>query len=167
MNDSRTLSSIGRIALLLATFLSLAPAVQAAEHINVASGLTHAGGPLAIRGYDPVAFFTEKRAVQGVAAHAAAFEGATFYFASEKNQKAFTANPQRYLPQYGGFCAFGVALGAKFDGDPRLFAVVHDKLYFNLSPEIQAKWQADVEGNLRKADANWPKIQDKDPRELK
>ena len=144
-----------------------APTARAAERINVTAGLAFSGSPLAIHGYDPVAFFTENRAVLGLAAHTVTHDGATFYFASDENRKAFAADPQRYVPQYGGFCAFGVALGAKFDGDPRLFALVQDKLYFNLNPEIQEKWQADVSGNLKKAEANWPKIQDKEPRELR
>lgn len=169
MNTRRTRTLAAKIALpLLAIVFSLASSAHAAGRINVSSGLTLAGGaPLAIHGYDPVAFFTEGKAVLGLAEHSVAHEGAAFYFASEKNQKAFEENPTRYLPQYGGFCAFGVALGAKFDGDPRLFAIVHEKLYFNLSPDIQAKWKADVAGNIKKAEANWPKIEDKAPGDLK
>ncbi len=169
MTTPRTPTLAAKIALpLLSIVFSLAPAAHAAGRINVSSGLTLTGSaPLAIHGYDPVAFFTEGKAIVGQAAHSAAHDGAAFYFASEKNQKAFEANPSRYLPQYGGFCAFGVSVGAKFDGDPRLFAVVKDKLYFNLNPDIQAKWKADIEGNIKKAEGNWPKIQDKAPGELK
>ncbi len=169
MTTRRTPTLAAKIALpLLAIVFSLAPAARAAGRINVSSGLTLTGSaPLAIHGYDPVAFFTEGKAIVGQAAHSVAHDGAAFYFASEKNQKAFEANPSHYLPQYGGFCAFGVALGAKFDSDPRLFAVVEDKLYFNLNPDIQAKWKADLDGNIKKAEGNWPKIQDKAPGELK
>ena len=79
----------------------------------------------------------------------------------------FEANPGRYAPQYGGYCAFGVSVGAKFDGDPTLFRVVDGKLYFNLNPEIQTKWLKDIYGNIANANGNWAKIRDKSLAELK
>lgn len=153
---------------LVAFFLgALTQAAQANPRINVSQGLTQVGAPLAIHGYDPVEYFTEGRAVIGEAAYTIVHEGAAYRFASESNKKAFEMDPERYLPQYGGFCAFGVALGAKFDGDPRLFAIVDGKLYLNLNPAIQKKWNEDRARNIEKAQENWPRIRDKDPRELK
>ena len=79
---------------------------------------------------------------------------------------AFKANPDKYLPQYGGFCAFGAALGKKFDGNPRLWKIVNGKLYFNLNEEIVSKWVTDIPGNIAKADQNWKKIAAKRPDQL-
>ena len=124
------------------------------------------GSSLAIGGYDPVAYFTEGRARLGNAAHSARHEGVVYRFVSDANQRKFEADPSRYLPRYGGYCAYGVAVGAKFDGDPRLFRIVDGKLYFNLNPEIQRKWEQDVAGNIVKADGNWPRIRDKAPEAL-
>jgi len=138
-----------------------------AQQVNTTQGLTAAGAPLAIHGYDPVAFFTENRARIGKAAFAAAYQGAAYRFVSQANKEKFEKDPQHFVPQYGGFCAYGVAIGAKFDGDPQLFRIVANKLYLNLSPDIQAKWQQDVPGNITKADRNWLQIRDKAPADLK
>lgn len=155
-----------RLAIATLALAALALAAQAGTPVNVSQGMTLAGVPLAIHGYDPVAFFTAGKAVVGEAAHTAVHQGAAYRFANEGNKKAFEKEPGRYAPQYGGFCAYGVALGAKFDGDPRVFAVSDGKLYFNLNPDIQKKWNEDRAGNIRKAEENWPTIRDKDPAEL-
>ena len=73
---------------------------------------------------------------------------------------------ERYVPQYGGYCAFGVSVGAKFDGDPTLFRVVDGKLYFNLNPKIQGMWLKDIPGNITKADQSWTQIWGTAPAEL-
>ncbi len=155
----RTALALGLPALAL-TGLLTGP-VLAGSEVNVAAGLTAAGVPLAIHGYDPVAFFLESEAMLGSARHTVEHGGAAYRFVSEANRQAFERDPQRYLPQFGGFCAYGVSVGAKFDGDPRLFAIVDDKLYFNLNPEIQATWEKDVAGNIRKAEQQWPGIRTK------
>jgi len=155
-----------RLALAALTLCSLPMIAQASPQTNVSEGMTLAGVPLAIHGYDPVAFFTENKAVLGQASHTAVHEGAAYRFASRENQEIFEKNPERYVPQYGGFCAYGAALGAKFDGDPRLFAIVNHKLYFNLNPDIQKKWNEDRTGYIRKAEKNWPTIRDEDPAKL-
>lgn len=155
-----------RLSLVAATLL-IAFAANAADHVNVSSGLTLAGGPLAIRGYDSVAYIHENKAVPGSAEHSVLHDGAVYRFASSRNKAAFEKNPQRYLPAYGGFCAYGVAVGAKFDGDPEVFRVVDGRLYLNLNPGIQAKWGEDVTGNIDKADANWRTIRETPIAELK
>lgn len=147
--------------------LVAAPQTLAENEVNLGAGLTLAGASLAIHGYDPVAFFTEGEARLGDARYSVAHEGAAYRFVSEANRQKFERSPNRFLPQYGGFCAYGVALGAKFDGDPRVFVLRDGKLYFNLNPEIQATWQEDVAGNIRKADDNWPKIRTASPASLK
>jgi hypothetical protein len=79
--------------------------------------------------------------------------------------QAFKAHPERYVPQYGGFCAFGVSVGAKFDGDPQLWKIVDGKLYLNLNPDIQEQWEKDIPSHIGKADKHWPAIKDTTPAE--
>ena len=76
------------------------------------------------------------------------------------------ANSEKFVPQYGGFCAMGVALGKKLDGDPQAWRVVDNKLYLNLNKEVQAKWLEDVPGNLKKAESEWPQVSIKAPKDL-
>ena len=140
--------------------------VLADDEINTSTGMTIVGAPLAIHGYDPVAYFTEGRALVGKAVYTATHDDAAYRFISQANKEKFEANPDRYVPQYGGFCAFGVSVGAKFDGDPRLFRIVDGKLYFNLNPEIRAQWIKDIPGNIKKANRNWTQIGDKAVSEL-
>ena len=153
--------------LVLAGLLGVASVAVAGNQQNVSAGMTMAGAPLAIHGYDAVAFHTEGKAVIGSAKYAVVHDGAAYRFASEANRKRFEESPQKYAPAFGGYCAFGVAMGAKFDGDPRVFEIVDGTLYFNLDPDIQKKWSADKAGNIEKAGANWPKIRDKAAAELK
>ena len=161
-------TTIGPWGLDAALALTLAGSLPlGAAHVNATTGMTLAGAPLAIHGYDPVAYFDGGTARIGKAAHTATDGNAAYRFVSEANKKKFESNPERYTPQYGGYCAFGAAVGAKFDGDPQLFRIVDDKLYFNLNPDIQATWQKDIAGNIVKADRNWTEIQEKAPSELK
>ena len=163
---------ISRVALggLLAAAVIL-PAASVSRpgpfEVNTSVGTTLAGAPLAMHGYDPVAYFKEGRARVGQAVFSVKHGAAVYRFVSQPNKEAFERTPQRYAPQYGGFCAFGASLGAKFDGDPTLFRVVNDKLYFNLNPEIKEKWEQDIAGNIVKADGHWAKIRSKSPAELK
>lgn len=149
------------MALAAITFLSVAGASLAADEINVAGGLTGAGAPLAIHGYDAVAYFTDGAAMQGSAKHTAVHEGAAFRFVSDANKRKFEKSPEKYAPQFGGFCAYGASVGKKFDGDPRVFEVVGDKLYFNLNPDIKATWEKDIPKNIQKANSQWTKIRTK------
>jgi len=142
------------------------PAPVAGIDVNTTHGLTLAGPGLALRGYDPVAYFTEGKPVIGKATYTAMYNGATYQFASEAHLQAFKANPAQYVPQYGGFCAFGVAVGAKFDGDPELWRIEEGKLYLNLNPDIQEQWEKNIPGHITKADTNWPMIKDRAPAEL-
>ena len=119
------------------------------DEVNVSASLTGATKPLAIHGYDPVAYFTVGLPTTGSAKFTATHGGAAYRFASEANKAAFEKNPARYLPQFGGFCAFGVTVGRKFDGDPRVFEIVDNRLYLNLNPDIQAKWRKDTQRQHR------------------
>jgi YHS domain-containing protein len=138
---------------ILALTLLLSTPALAADLINV-SGESH----VAIDGFDPVAFFTDGKPVNGSPFISAMHQGATYFFASEQHKMLFTANPDKYAPQYGGFCAFGVALNALFPVDISTWQIRNDKLYLNLNPDILKKFNADFEGNLAKAEKNWPAL---------
>lgn len=121
---------------------------------------------VSLRGYDPVAYFTSNAPTKGDKKFSASYQGSTFYFASEKNRDAFKAAPAKFAPQYGGFCAMGVALGKKLDGDPDVWKIVDGKLYLNVNRDVSVKWNEDIAGNLKKAEANWPAIMGKAPNTL-
>ena len=111
---------------------------------------------VALRGHDPVAYFSDNKPVKGLAEHRAEHRGSTFYFASKANRDTFVADPTRYAPQYGGFCAFGMSNGYKAATDPAAFKVVNGKLYLNYNRDVQTMWSADIPGFIVKADGHWP-----------
>ena len=113
---------------------------------------------VALHGYDPVAYFVDGKPAQGRSEHSASAQGATYWFASEANQRAFKADPASYEPQFGGYCAYGVAQGYKPDIDPTAFKIVDGKLYLNLSPAVQKRWQEDITGFISQAAKNWPSL---------
>jgi YHS domain-containing protein len=129
----------------------------AADTINLSTGSTLVGPGRAAHGYDTVSFFSGKP-VMGSDKFIIAHEGATYRFADQANLDLFSANPEAYLPAFGGFCAFGVSVGKKFDGDPAFSKIVSGKLYFNLNGDIQQTWLGDVGGNIEKAIAQWRDI---------
>jgi YHS domain-containing protein len=124
---------------------------------SIAGNINDVGGA-AIKGYDPVAYFTDNRAVPGSDAFTTQYDGATFKFASAEHRDAFLADPEKYLPQYGGFCAYGAAANAKAAIDPEAFTIVNGKLYLNHSKSVQAKWLEDVQGYIASANKNWPTL---------
>ncbi len=113
---------------------------------------------LALSGYDPVAYFSDGRPVEGSAELSAEWSGATWRFSSEANRARFLASPERYAPQYGGYCAWAMARGEAVSADPEAWSIVEGKLYLNYSPEIQKQWEAAREESIRKADAAWPAV---------
>jgi|CXWL01.1.fsa_nt_gi YHS domain-containing protein len=116
------------------------------------------GNGLAIDGHDPVAYFTEQKPVKGSPEFRIEFEGSTFQFASAAHRDTFAANPEQFVLQYGGFCAYGMAKGYKAKIDPAVVTVVGDKLYFNYSEMVRSQWLSNIPGYIRKADANWPDV---------
>lgn len=131
--------------------LLLTGSALAAELVNV-SGASKA----AISGYDPVAFFTDAKPVHGSPAITAAYKGAVYFFATEDHKKLFEENPGKYAPQYGGFCAYGVGRGALFPVDIDTWQVRNGKLYLNLNTSVLEKFNSDFDGNVTKAEMNWP-----------
>lgn len=150
---------IGRVALGILLVLGVARTAMPADEVNVSSGGTMAGKPLALHGYDPVAYFTDGKPAVGDARHAAVYNGAAYYFATVDHRKTFEANPARYAPAYGGYCAYGVGVGKKFDGSPQHWTVKNDRLYLNVTAEISRKFAEDLGDNIRKAEKNWRTIE--------
>lgn len=111
---------------------------------------------VAIKGYDPVAYFTDNQPAMGTTEFTASHDGATYLFANAGNRDAFLAEPAKYAPQYGGFCAYAVAHGATAPIDPQAFTVLDGKLYLNYSDYVRAQWRNDAAGFISKADAAWP-----------
>jgi YHS domain-containing protein len=113
---------------------------------------------LALQGYDPVAYFTEKRPIKGDPNITAAYEGATYRFSSPQNKEMFEKDPARYAPQFGGFCAYAVSINTTASIDPALWEIVDGRLILQNSKRAWDKWHKDPSGNLQKADANWPRL---------
>ncbi|MGE0767364.1 MAG: YHS domain-containing (seleno)protein [Hyphomicrobiaceae bacterium] len=115
-------------------------------------------GGLAVSGYDPVAYFTDGKPVKGNPAIPFDFAGAKYLFASEANRAAFQKEPAKYAPQYGGYCAWAVAHGAKADADPNAWTIHNGRLFLNLDRSVQKSWVKNLPANIARADANWPKL---------
>lgn len=112
----------------------------------------------AVDGYDPVAYFTEGKPVEGSDEYTYDYNGAEWKFSSQSNLDAFKADPNAYAPQYGGYCAWAMAKGRFASGDPDNWTIVDGKLYLNYSDSVQRKWEKDIPGFIEKADAQWPQI---------
>lgn len=130
----------------------------------IAADYTHSTP--AVQGYDVVTYHTDKRPLRGNGNFVAAHDGATYQFSSKGNLETFKANPERYVPAFNGYCAFGVSVGKKFIGDPEVWRVVDGKTYLNLDSGIQNEWLKDVPGHIKTANKKWRKIKDKDPASL-
>ena len=125
---------------------------------NVRAGEFYEKGGTALLGHDAVAYFKDGKPVKGVTEYKAEYKGSVFVFASEAHRAAFVADPARYAPQYGGYCAFGVAGGYKAATDPAAFSVVDGKLYLNYNRDVQKQWSADIPGFILKAEGKWPAV---------
>jgi YHS domain-containing protein len=121
---------------------------------------------VAVQGYDVVTYQIDGKPQQGNGNHLATYNGITYIFVNEANKKMFESNPDKYLPAYGGYCAYGVAVGKKFVGDPEVWEVVNGKLYLNLDNKIKGIWVKDISGHIKTANKNWKKIKHKNPEDL-
>jgi YHS domain-containing protein len=150
-------SSISRLAILTITLL--AGFFMTGSLFGQALNLDKNG--VAIQGYDPVAFFTEKKPVKGKATLSSQSGGATYHFSSEANKKVFDAEPTKYIPQFGGFCAYGVAKGDKVKIEVDAFQIVDGRLLLQYDKKVRDLFTQDQKELLKKADANWPTVKDK------
>ena len=110
----------------------------------------------AIGGYDPVAFFTEQQPVKGSNDFTYTWEDATWYFSNANNLEAFKAAPEKYAPQYGGYCAYGTADGHLSPTQPETWTILDDKLYFNYNMKVKEKWSGNQKNYIEQANKNWP-----------
>jgi hypothetical protein len=145
------------------TIAVVAPAIAFAPPAQARSPEIYTGllSSTAVGGYDPVAYFSEGKAVQGNREIVFAWKGVSWRFVSEKNRDLFRQKPEAYAPQFGGYCAWAVSRGYTAKGDPRYWKVVDGKLYLNYDAGVQKDWEKDIAGNIAKGDKNWPAVLDK------
>ncbi|HHT7620753.1 TPA: YHS domain-containing (seleno)protein [Legionella pneumophila] len=119
-----------------------------------------------VQGYDLVSYHQKNGPVRGSGNHTAYHNGVAYLFATDENKKVFQANPERYLPAYGGYCAFAVSVGRKVVSDPLAWKIVDGILYLNLNKQVQEFWSKDIPGNIKKGNIQWEKIKDIDPQKI-
>jgi hypothetical protein len=115
----------------------------------------------AINGYDPVAFFKDSKPVMGTDNYTCTYKDVKWLFSSKQNLDAFQADPGHYAPQYGGYCAYGTAMGHKAPTEVDTWSIVNGKLYFNYNSKVKAGWVKDQQALIEKADKQWPEIKGK------
>ena len=144
---------------LLATAL-LGASLMAAHQAHAGKSAVFTGiiKGVAVGGYDPVAYFTKGQAIKGSKKITTKKDGVVWRFSSEENRAAFAASPEKYAPQYGGYCAWAVSQGYTAKGDPKAWKIVGGKLYLNYNRKVQRTWAKNASRNIAKADANWPKV---------
>jgi len=146
---------------ILITLLLWAGIVAGASAANSTANST-----TGVSGYDLVSYQTSKRPIRGNGHFVAVHNDVSYLFANKKNMTTFKQNPQKYLPAYGGYCAFGVSVGKKFVGDPEVWRVINGKLYLNLDTSIQDQWFKDIPGRIKTADVKWRSIKNTAPGQL-
>ena len=144
-----------------------APGAETQTSTNPTKDLAESGETLkffmedgvAIKGADPVAYFTSSQATQGNSAYQYSWQNTTWHFASQENLDLFKADPFKYAPQFGGYCAYAVSRGYTAAIDPDAWRIVDNKLYLNLSLSVRSLWESDVPGSIEKGNQNWPNLQ--------
>jgi YHS domain-containing protein len=143
------------LAILTVTLLLVPFAAAEKQLINVDKDL------VAVKGYDVVAYFTDSKPVKGVPQIQSIYKGARYYFASKEHKQLFDAAPEKYVPQFGGFCAYGVSNGYNVKIEPDAWMIVDGRLLLQYDTDVRDKFNKDTQGNLKKADANWPELVEK------
>ena len=138
--------------LIVSIFGALAALAHAGEVVNINKN------GLALQGYDPVGYFTDGKPVKGSPEFTATYKGATYQFASAQHRDTFNQSPQKYEPQFGGFCGYAASINKLAPIEVEYFQVLHDRLVLQHNEKAWKLWHQDVEGNLKKADANWPTL---------
>jgi len=132
------------------------------SHVHAQKAEVYSPGGKAIKGYDPVAFFTDSKPVMGADSLSYSWKGANWLFANRQNLQLFKANPEKYAPQYGGYCAYGASQGHKAPSEVDTWTILNGKLYFNYNQKVKEIWTKDEPGNIQKADKQWPEIKGKE-----
>jgi len=146
-----------KLLLVTVTLLAATRFAAAAEAINIDQN------GLALQGYDPVAYFTDNKPVKGDPKFTATYKGGTYQFVSVAHQETFARNPAKYAPQFGGFCGYAASINKLAPIQVGYFQVLHGRLVMQHNEKAWKLWHEDVEGNLKKADANWPELSQQKP----
>ncbi|ETX10533.1 hypothetical protein MUS1_14990 [Marinomonas ushuaiensis DSM 15871] len=131
------------------------------SHFSYAADAIYTGffSNKAVSGYDTVAYFTDNQPIKGSSEFQVEYQGADWFFVSKKHLDMFNADPEKYAPQYGGYCAWAISDQNDFaSSDPQQWAIVDGKLYLNYSKDVKEKWDADRVLHIQQADKNWPKL---------
>ena len=144
--------------LIHASFFTLALIAGALGHAGVATSTD--ANDVILAGHDAVAYFTQSKPVLGSAEFTAQHDGAVYRFASATNRDRFQADPDKYAPAYGGYCALGTSFGKKFEVDGKAFEIVEGRLYVNKNLSVYKTWKKDIPNNIVKAEGHWPTIKD-------
>ena len=154
------MKTITRLLQVVGISLFFAASATAAEPINTLEKAFWGYKPsgIAVRGYDTVAYFTQGKPIEGKEAFETEWNGAKWRFSSKEHLDLFVTNPEKYAPQYGGYCAYGVAVGNLVKIEPDLWDIVEGKLYLNFDEELQGKWRKDIPGFIKTADNKFDKL---------
>jgi len=136
----------------------LAVILSAVASAATQSAVNTSRGDLALRGYDAVAYQTDGKPVNGSTTFEYRWNNAVWRFASAEHRDRFVKEPERYAPQFGGYCAYAVSQGHTADGDPNVWRIVDGRLYLNYSAQVKKMWEQDVPGNIAKGRQNWPGV---------
>jgi YHS domain-containing protein len=139
-------------------FSMLLLGVSACKKTTPLAEINVTAGSIAIKGYDPVAYFTDMKPVKGSPEFGYTWKGAKWRFSSAAHRDMFMAAPEKYAPRYGGYCAYAVSQGKIADIDPDAWTIYEGRLYLNLDKDVQKLWEKDKPGYIRKADENWPGV---------
>lgn len=142
----------------LAASVALPTAAFLIQPAHAAEPPVYSTGGIAINGYDPVAYFTEGKPVEGSSEHTSDWDGATVQFSSAENKAMFDGDPEKYAPKYGGYCAYAVSKGYTASTDPGAWSIHEDRLYLNYSKSVRALWAARKRHHIDQADMNWPGV---------
>jgi hypothetical protein len=153
-------TSTRRAVLVLPLLLAVSACAVSVGKVTQKKPVTQIDAPAAVAldGYDPVAYFVANEPTPGDAAITHTWRGARWQFASEANRAAFAADPERYAPRYGGYCAYAMAHGFIARGNPLQWAIVENRLYVNNNAFAMSLWDKDRPGHIVAGDANWPLI---------
>ena len=154
-----TSSRMNRRKLLLVSGCLAAAALCSAPAAWAQAVFTGGTKGVAINGYDPVGYFNQGKAVAGDAGITHSWNGVEWRFASVANRDAFAANPQKFAPQYGGYCAYAAASGSLVKTDPDAFTIHQGKLYLNYDKPVKRRWDKKRGAFINQANANWPRLE--------
>ena len=158
LNTSRVINMNTKLRKLSGNFLLVAAILFSSQALAEDAIYTGYFSDLAVSGYDTVAYFSEGKPVKGDSSYKTSYKGATWHFSNQENKRKFLAEPAKYAPQYGGYCAWAMANNDTAKGEPLQWTIEQGKLYLNYNTDIKKKWLVDKDALIVKADKNWPNI---------